>query len=357
MSVEDDAAVSRAQSAPARTVAILGGGSWGTALAQTLSRQGLEVRLWVRTAERAAEIERSRRNLRYLPDLELDQGIAVSHDLDLVCAGAGVVLVAVPTNGLREIAARARPHLEPAAAVISAAKGFETAQMLTMSEVLLETLGEGRRGQIMALSGPNIALEVARGQPAAAVVAGFDPIAAEAVRDLLNGSQFRVYSSPDLVGVEFGGALKNVVAIGAGVCDGLGVGDNAKAAIITRGLAEMARLGVAAGARPLTFAGLTGLGDCMVTCMSPHSRNRQLGEALAQGRSLDEVVASTLMIAEGVNATRATLRLAARHQVEMPIAAEIHAILFEAKPIAAAVSSLLSRGAVDELRGLGLSGL
>lgn len=151
--------------------------------------------------------------------------------------------------------------------------------------------------------------------------------------------------------------MKNVVAIAAGVCDGLGVGDNGKAAIITRGLAEMARLGVAAGAQPLTFAGLTGLGDCIVTCMSPHSRNRQLGEALARGRSLDEVVSSTLMVAEGVNATRATVRLAARHGVEMPIAAEINTILFEGKPIAAAVADLMSRGAADELRGLGLSGL
>ena len=263
----------------------------------------------------------------------------------------------MPTNGLREIADLARPHLDPAAAVISTAKGFQTSDLLTMSGVLLQVLGEGWRPRIMALSGPNIAVEIGRGQPAAAVVSGFDPGAAEAVRDLLNGSQYRVYSSPDLVGVEYGGAIKNVVAIGAGVCDGLGLGDNGKAAIITRGLAEMARLGVAAGARPLTFAGLTGLGDCMVTCMSPHSRNRRLGEALARGRSLEEVVASTLMIAEGVNATRATLRLAERHGVEMPIAAQIHAILFEGKPIAAAVSDLLSRGAVDELRGLGLSGL
>ena len=348
MSVEDDAAVSRAQSAPARTVAILGGGSWGTALAQTLSRQGLEVRLWVRTAERAAEIERSRRNLRYLPDLELDQGIAVSHDLDLVCAGAGVVLVAVPTNGLREIAARARPHLEPAAAVISAAKGFETAQMLTMSEVLLETLGEGRRGQIMALSGPNIALEVARGQPAAAVVAGFDPIAAEAVRDLLNGSQFRVYSSPDLVGVEFGGALKNVVAIGAGVCDGLGVGDNAKAALMTRGMHEIRRLGVALGADPRTFAGLCGFGDLLATCHSPQSRNRTLGEQIGRGGDLAALQAASQQVAEGVPTTRTALMLARRHGVEMPIMSQLGAILFEGRPVRWAMGELMGRQTGEE---------
>ena len=209
----------------------------------------------------------------------------------------------------------------------------------------------------MALSGPTIAVELARGLPAAAVVAGLDAAAAETVRDLLTGSQLRVYSSPDLLGVEFGGAVKNVVAIAAGICDGLGVGDNGKAAIITRGLAEMARLGVAAGARPLTFAGLTGLGDCILTCASPHSRNRRLGEALARGRSLNEIVASTPMIAEGVNATRAAVRLAARHGVEMPIATEVHAVLFEGKPIGEAVSDLMRRGAADELHGLGLSGL
>lgn len=337
--------------------AILGAGSWGTALAHTLRCHGLEIRLWVRTAERAEAMAVTRRNLRYLPDLELDPAIAISNDLGQVCAGAELVVMAVPTHGLQAIAQLAAPHLEAGAAVISAAKGFDPVGQRTMSAVLVDALGDAWRPRILALSGPNIAVEVARGLPAATVVAGFDPACSEQVRDRLTGSRLRVYSSPDLLGVEYGGALKNVVAIAAGVCDGLGVGDNGKAAIITRGLAEMARLGVAAGAQPLTFAGLTGLGDCIVTCMSPHSRNRQLGEALARGRSLDEVVSSTLMVAEGVNATRATVRLAARHGVEMPIAAEINTILFEGKPIAAAVADLMSRGAADELRGLGLSGL
>jgi glycerol-3-phosphate dehydrogenase (NAD(P)+) len=338
-------------------VAILGAGSWGTALAKTLRNHGLGVRLWVRTAERAEEMAASRRNLRYLPDLELDPEIAVSNDLGAVCGGAEMVVMAVPTHGMEAIAALAAPHVEPGAAVISAAKGFDLMGLRTMSAVLLETFGQGRRDQILALSGPNVAPEIARGLPAAAVVAGYDPGFAEVVRDHLTGTQLRVYSNPDLVGVEYGGALKNVVAIAAGVCDGLGIGDNGKAAIITRGLAEMARLGVAAGARPLTFAGLTGLGDCLLTCSSPYSRNRRLGEALAHGRTLEEVVASTLMVAEGVNATRGALQLAARHGVEMPIAREIHGVLFEAKPIAAAVSDLMRRGAADELRGLGLSGL
>jgi glycerol-3-phosphate dehydrogenase (NAD(P)+) len=338
-------------------VAILGAGSWGTALAQTLSCQGMGLRLWARTAERAAEMSSTRRNLRYLPELELDPGITVSHDLAQVLAGAEIVVVAVPTHGLAAIAALAAPHLEAGAVVLSAAKGFDTVGLRTMTEVLVETLGPARRPHVLAISGPNIAIEVARGLPAATVVAGFDTVCAESVRDRLTGSQLRVYSSPDRLGVEYGGAIKNVVAIAAGICDGLGVGDNGKAAIITRGLAEMARLGVAAGARPLTFAGLTGLGDCILTCMSPHSRNRGLGEALARGRSLDEAVSSTLMVAEGVNATRATVRLAARHGVEMPIASEVHAVLFEGKRIAEAVGDLMRRGAADELRGLGLNGL
>jgi glycerol-3-phosphate dehydrogenase (NAD(P)+) len=340
-----------------RRVAILGAGSWGTALAQTFCNQGLEVRLWARTASRAAEMEILRRNVRYLPDLELDPSIAITNDLSRVCGGAELVIVAVPTHGLAAIAALAAPHLEPAAAVVSAAKGFDLDGLRTMTAVLLKVLGDAWRPRLLAMSGPNIAVEVALGLPAATVVAGFDSDWAETVRDTCSGSQLRVYSSPDVLGVEYGGALKNVVAIAAGICDGIGIGDNGKAAIITRGLAEMARLGVAAGARPLTFAGLTGLGDCILTCMSPHSRNRLLGVAMARGRGLDEVVASTPMIAEGVNATRAAMLLAERHGVDMPIAREVHAVLFEGKPIAAALADLMSRGPADELRGLGLSGL
>lgn len=338
-------------------VAVLGGGSWGTALADTLQRHGLGARLWVRTAERAAEIAATRRNQRYLPDLELDASIQVSHNLASVCADAELIILAVPTQGLAEIAIQAAPHLRPEAIVVSAAKGFEAGGVRTMSSMLAEVLGEPWRPRIVAMSGPNIGVEIAAGLPAATVVAGFDLAAAETVRDACTGARLRFYSSPDVVGVEYGGALKNVVAIAAGVCDGIGIGDNGKAAVITRGIAEMARLGVSAGANPLTFAGLTGLGDCIVTCMSPHSRNRKLGEAVARGRSLEEVLGATPMVVEGVNATRATLRLAQRHGVEMPIAEEVHAVLFEGKQIDAAVSDLMNRGAGTELRGLDLRGL
>jgi glycerol-3-phosphate dehydrogenase (NAD(P)+) len=334
-------------------VAVVGAGSWGTALAHVLHRHGLEVRLWARDPARAAEIARTRRNSEYLPDLELDREVAVSASLDAVCRDAGVVIFAVPTHAMRSIASAAAEWLGEDAIAVSAAKGFEERTLLTMSAVISDVL-PGR--SVLAMSGPNIATEIACGLPAATVVAG-ESEAAEQVRDLCSGTTLRFYSSSDVIGVEFGGALKNVVAIAAGVCDGLGLGDNGKAAIITRGLTEMARLGVAAGGKALTFAGLTGLGDCVATCMSRHSRNRNLGEAIARGRSLDDVLSSSHMVVEGVRATRVALDLSRQHGVDMPIATEVHAILFEGKSIPEALSDLMRRGAGDELRGLGLSGL
>jgi glycerol-3-phosphate dehydrogenase (NAD(P)+) len=252
---------------------------------------------------------------------------------------------------------RCRPALGAGCIVVSAAKGFETGTDLTMSEVLVSVLGEDVRERVAALSGPNIALEIARGLPAATVVASASEETAARVRDACTGSRLRVYSSGDLVGVEYGGALKNVVAIAAGICDGVGSGDNGKAALITRGLAEMARLGVRAGAQPLTFAGLTGLGDCVVTCMSPLSRNRRLGEAIGRGQTLREIEAGMFMVAEGVNAARVARELAEREAVEMPIVAEVCSILFEEKPIAAAFADLMRRGARDELQEFGLDPL
>jgi glycerol-3-phosphate dehydrogenase (NAD(P)+) len=252
---------------------------------------------------------------------------------------------------MRTTATALRPLLT-GCVVVSAAKGFEIASGLRMTEVVGEVLA-GRDVSVAAMSGPNIAIEVARGLPAATVIAAADARVAESVRDGCNGGPLRFYSSDDVIGVEYAGALKNVVAIAAGVCDGIGAGDNGKAAIITRGLAEIARLGVRAGARGLTFAGLAGLGDCVVTCMSPHSRNRGLGEAVGKGATLGEAAASSQMVVEGVNATRAAVLLAERHSVEMPIAGEINAILFEGKSVRTALSDLMTRGAGDELRGLG----
>jgi glycerol-3-phosphate dehydrogenase (NAD(P)+) len=330
-------------------VAVVGAGSWGTALAQSLSTAGCEVRLWARDANVAGQLRTSRRHPWALPGIELDAHVQVDDDLEAALDEAAVAILAVPSHGMRDIAAAAAPSLTDVI-VVSAAKGFELASGLTMTAVLDEVLA-GTAAAVAALSGPNIAIEVARGLPAATVVATLDVRAAERVRDGCNGGPLRFYSSDDVVGVEYAGALKNVVAIAAGVCDGIGAGDNGKAAVITRGLAEIARLGVRAGAHGMTFAGLAGLGDCIVTCTSPHSRNRGLGESIGRGTAPAEAIAASQMVVEGVNATRAALLLAERYGVDMPITREINDILFADKSVGAALSDLMTRGAGDELRG------
>jgi glycerol-3-phosphate dehydrogenase (NAD(P)+) len=338
-------------------IAVLGAGSWGTALASVLAASGRSVVLWARDAELASRIDSSRRNPAYLPGVPLSPVFGVTADLAAAVSGASIVVLAVPTQGMRATVARCAELLEPGCAVVSAAKGFETGTALTMSSVLVSELGEEWAPQVAVLSGPNIAMEIARGLPAATVVASRSEATAATVRDALTSDRLRVYSSGDLVGVEYGGALKNVVAIAAGICDGAASGDNGKAALITRGLAEMARLGVWAGAQPLTFAGLTGLGDCVVTCFSPFSRNRRLGEAIGRGQTLREVEAGMFMVAEGVNAARVARGLAEEAGVEMPIVAEVCAVLFEEKPILAAFADLMRRGARDELSEFGLDPL
>jgi glycerol-3-phosphate dehydrogenase (NAD(P)+) len=330
-------------------VAVIGAGSWGTALAQSLSSAGCEVRLWARDAQVAGALRSSRRHPWALPGIELDEHVAVEERLESALEEATVAILAVPSQGMRAIATAAAPALADVI-VVSAAKGFELETGLTMTAVLGEVL-TGTGAAVAALSGPNIAIEVARGLPAATVVATLDAGAAATVRDGCNGGPLRFYSSDDVLGVEYAGALKNVVAIAAGVCDGIGAGDNGKAAVITRGLAEITRLGVRAGAHGMTFAGLAGLGDCIVTCTSPHSRNRGLGESIGSGTAPAEAIAASQMVVEGVNATKAALLLAERYGVEMPITREIHDILFAGKSVGAALTDLMTRGAGDELRG------
>ena len=332
-------------------IAIVGAGSWGTALAQTLALAGGDRRvvLWARSEAVAAIIAATRHNPRYLSEIELDQDIEVTSDLGAALTAAGVVVLALPTSAMRDVAHRARGELEADAVVVSAAKGFEEASGATMSEVLGSVLGASAR--ITALSGPNIAIEIARGLPAAGVVAG-EASCAALVRDLFAGSRYRAYNTEDMVGVEYAGALKNIIAIAAGICDGIGTGDNGKAAIVTRGLAEIARLALNAGAHAMTFAGLAGLGDCIVTCTSPHSRNRRLGEAIARGVTVDEALQAIGMVVEGVNTTRVALRLAAQHGVDMPITQQVGAVLFERKPVSLAFQELMRRDPAEELHGL-----
>lgn len=334
-------------------VAVIGAGSWGTALAQTLSGAGCAVRLWGRDASVVAALRETRRHPWALEHVELRRDVDVVEDVAAALDGARIALLAVPSQAMRATTSLCAPHLQDVIAV-SAAKGFEIGSGLRMTEVIADAVGAQRVAGIAAMSGPNIAIEVARGLPAATVVATSDPEVAVVVRDACNGSALRFYSSDDVVGVEYAGALKNVVAIAAGICDGIGAGDNGKAALVTRGIAEIARVGVRAGARALTFAGLAGIGDTLVTCTSPHSRNRGLGEAIGRGADRATALEEGHMVVEGINATRAAVLLSRRHGVEMPIADEIHAVLFENKDLRVALNDLMTRGAADELRGLGV---
>ncbi|HEX5498221.1 MAG TPA: NAD(P)H-dependent glycerol-3-phosphate dehydrogenase, partial [Thermomicrobiales bacterium] len=265
------------------------------------------------------------------------------------CADASVIVLAVPTMAVRETAERLRPVVGDAV-VVSAAKGLERGTLLRMSEVVEQALVG--RIPICALSGPNLAREIATGKPAASVVAGPDATAVAKAAALLRRPAFRIYTSRDVVGVEIGGSLKNVIAIAAGIADGLDVGDNAKAGLMTRGLAEIARVGVALGADPLTFAGLAGLGDLVATCASPHGRNRTVGLALARGERLEEIAAALGQVAEGIETTRAAVALGSRLGVELPIAEQLHEVMFAGKPPADAIAALLARGPTDEVQGL-----
>jgi glycerol-3-phosphate dehydrogenase (NAD(P)+) len=330
-------------------IAILGAGSWGLALAQLLQSPERAVSLWFRRPELAEQVRLTRIHPLYLPDLRLNPEVEVETDLDAACGEAETIIFAAPTHGERDLAERARPLVGRASLLVSAAKGFEPDSALTMTELLGEVLGEGAREKLVALSGPSLAPEVAAHMPTAAVVAASSAQARTLAVQRLAAPTWRLYANDDPRGVEFAGAMKNVIAIAAGVCDGLGVGDNAKAAIITRGLSEMTRLGVRAGANPFTFAGLAGVGDCLATCVSRLSRNRTLGERLGRGESPEAAQAETPMVAEGVNASRAALVLARRYQVEIPITQAVHSIIFEGKSVADGVRGLMERNLRPEL--------
>jgi len=339
-------------------VAVIGAGSWGTALACTIAAGG-ETYLWSRDAEQARQIETGRRNPRYLQDLEVPASVHVTADLADAVYRVPILVLAVPAKAMRTTArgisaimrTQAR-HGENVPLVLSAAKGLDPESGALMSQVLAECLGD--RAVIGAISGPNIAREIAAGLPAGTVIACADAARALLAQQRISSDRLRAYTNEDLVGVEVGGAMKNVVALAAGIADGLGAGDNAKAAIMTRGLAEMTRLGTALGANALTFSGLTGLGDLVVTCSSPHSRNRQLGMAIGQGRSLAEIEAEMTMIAEGVNTTREAVRLGERLGVDLPIAQAVSRVIFEGADPLQAAAQLMSRSGRSESEGLGL---
>ncbi|HEV3451676.1 MAG TPA: NAD(P)H-dependent glycerol-3-phosphate dehydrogenase [Acidimicrobiia bacterium] len=332
-------------------VAVVGAGSWGTAVAALLAPTA-DVVLWARDPALAERIDREHENPTYLPGLVLPDSLRAVADLRQACEYGEVVVLAVPSHGLRAVLEDAAPAVAADVPVISLAKGVEQGSLLRMTEVVAATLPGHRGDRIGVLTGPNLAREVAEGQPTASVVAVEDPGTAEWLQQVFMTTTFRVYTNPDVTGCEIAGALKNVIAIAAGIAAGLGYGDNTKAALITRGLAELARLGVALGGESLTFSGLAGMGDLVATCTSPKSRNRHVGVELGRGRSLDEIVAETNMVAEGVKSTGAVLELAARHGIDMPIAAMVGAVLYEGRRPADLVPTLMLREAKAELHGI-----
>jgi glycerol-3-phosphate dehydrogenase (NAD(P)+) len=326
-------------------VTVLGAGSWGTTVA-SLTAPNARTVLWARSAETAQEVNTDHRNSRYLGELDLDPRLTATSSLAQAVAEADVLITGVPSHGLRSALEEAAPHIRPWIPVLSLTKGLEQGTRMRPTEIIGEVLPGHPAGVI---SGPNLAREVLAGYAAAAVVAMPDERVAGSLQALFASRVFRVYTSTDVLGCELGGVLKNVIAIAAGMAEGLGVGDNTRAMVITRGLAEITRLGVALGGEPATFAGLTGLGDLMATCMSPLSRNRQVGEQIARGRSIEEITASMNMVAEGVKSARTVTSLGREAGVHLPIAEEIDAVVNEGRTAEEAFRGLRRMQARSEL--------
>jgi glycerol-3-phosphate dehydrogenase (NAD(P)+) len=324
-----------------RTVTVLGAGSWGTALAVHLGRIGHDVRLWARDPALVATMTERRANVVYLPGVTLPDTVFVTNDLGAAVREAELLVQAIPSHGCRDLIRRAAPLLARGAVIVSATKGLEVDTMLRVSEIIRQETGGSH--PIVVLSGPTFAIEVARQLPTAALVASQHADAIELVQHEFRAPYFRLYASDDVTGVEIGGALKNTIAIAAGVVEGLGLGHNALAALITRGLAELTRLACAAGGRRETLAGLSGLGDLVLTCTGTLSRNRHVGVELARGRSLQEILASMRMVAEGVRTTSAALALGAAYGVELPIATQMAEVLSGATDVRTAISALMLR--------------
>ncbi len=330
-------------------LAVVGAGAWGTTLATLLSKRE-PVTLLARDEAHAATLRADGENRHYLPGVPLDERVDISSDPATLTAATELVILAVPSRAMRTTLVSVADSLADEVVLLSVAKGIEGDTLLRMTQVLADEV-PAAAGRVAALSGPNLALEISRGLPAAAVVAAGDDAISRRVVETLGGRTFRLYRNRDVVGVELAGALKNIVAIVAGAVEELGAGDNAKAAITTRGLAEVTRLGVAMGANPLTFAGLAGIGDILATSTSVLSRNHRLGVELAAGRTWSEIEGTLPGVAEGAYTVRAAVALAERHGVDMPIAREVHAVLYRDKDVRASVVDLLARSSKDELTG------
>ncbi|NLD75310.1 MAG: NAD(P)H-dependent glycerol-3-phosphate dehydrogenase [Acidimicrobiales bacterium] len=326
-------------------VSVIGAGSWGTTVAALASRN-TPTMLWSRREELAQQIDQDHENGDYLAGFQLPAGLRATADLERAVSGADVLVMGVPSHGFRGALEAVKPFLRPWVPVISLSKGLEIGTRLRMSQLVEEVLPGHPVG---VLTGPNLAKEILAGHAAASVIAMDDENVARAIQALFKGDLFRVYTNEDIVGSELGGVLKNVIAIAAGMADGLGAGDNTRAAVITRGLAEMTRIGVALGGDPMTFAGLTGMGDLVATCISPQSRNRFVGQCLGEGQKIDEIIATMNMVAEGVKTSKVVMEIADEQGVELPIAAEVRGVCHEGRSATEAYDGLLNRGSTREM--------
>lgn len=326
-----------------KAYSVIGAGGWGTALALIMARKGYPVKLWVRSQESYLQMKEERENKKYLPGVLFPEGIEISRDLEKVLKNGKLVVIALPSHSFRDILSMGKDYLSREACLVSATKGLERDTLKRMSQVIREELGDSFFYRTGVLSGPNHAEEVGREIPTATVVASPKREVAELVQDVFMAPSFRVYTNPDLVGVELGGALKNIIALGSGISDGLGYGDNTKAALMTRGLLEISRLGIKLGARPLTFAGLAGIGDLIATCTSQHSRNRKAGMMLGQGKKQEEVLKEMQMVVEGFITSQAAVILAENNNIEMPITSEVYQVVFRDKDPRQAVEDLMKR--------------
>ncbi|MBJ7571207.1 NAD(P)H-dependent glycerol-3-phosphate dehydrogenase [Bacillus halotolerans] len=335
-----------------KRVTMLGAGSWGTALALVLADNNHDVRMWGPRAELIQQINDLHENKDYLPDVMLPESIQATTEIGEAVSDADFIIVAVPTKAIREVLRQAVPFMTKKAVFVHVSKGIEPDSLLRISEIMEFELPSDVRKDIVVLSGPSHAEEVGLRHPTTVTSSSKSMQAAEEVQDLFINHNFRVYTNPDIIGVEIGGALKNIIALAAGITDGLGYGDNAKAALITRGLAEIARLGTKMGGNPLTFSGLTGVGDLIVTCTSVHSRNWRAGNLLGKGYKLEDVLEEMGMVVEGVRTTKAAYQLSEKYQVQMPITEALHQVLFNGQKVETAVESLMARGKTHEMEDL-----
>lgn len=335
-----------------KKVTVIGAGSWGTAIAFVLAENGHDCLLWARRPEQSAEVNNEHTNNSYIPGIRLPHNLKATSDLTAAVMHGETVIIAVPTKAIREVCSEINAMEITPKLVVHVSKGIEPDSLKRISEMITEELSPSKMKAVVALSGPSHAEEVVLHHPTTVTAASGDIEAAEEVQDLFMNNYFRVYTNNDIVGVEIGAALKNVIALAAGISDGLGYGDNAKAALITRGLAEISRLGAKMGANPLTFSGLTGLGDLIVTCTSVHSRNWKAGNMLGKGNSLEEVVSGMGMVIEGVRTAKAAHQLAAQYEVAMPLTEALYTVLFEGVPPKEAVDQLMNRMKKQEVEDL-----